>query len=101
MREVFISMDSASIGLREALLQEADIECFVQNENLSRSVNALIGPFQSKLCVKDEDYEAAMEVLHALQETEGADWVCPACKESVPGSFDSCWKCQALRPGAP
>jgi hypothetical protein len=99
MREVFVSMDSASVGLRQALLKEADIESFVQNENLSRSVNALIGPFQSKLVVKDEDYDAAMEVLRTLKEPDDSfDWTCPACKETVPGSFDSCWKCQAPRP---
>jgi hypothetical protein len=98
MREVYISMDSASVGLREALLKEAGIESYVQNENLSRTVNAFIGPFQAKLVVKDEDYDAAMEVLVVLKDGQGADWTCPACKESVPGSFDSCWKCNAPRP---
>jgi len=100
MREVFVSMDSASVGLRHALLKETDIESFVQNENLSRSADAFIGPFQSKLVVKDEDYDAAMEVLRTLQDKDVPDWTCPACKESVPGSFDSCWKCQTPRPAA-
>jgi hypothetical protein len=99
MREVFSSQDSTSVGLRQALLQEAGIRAFVQNENLSRSVNAFVGPFQAKLCVDDADYDAAMEVLRALQEQEAPDWICPACKESVPGSFDSCWNCQAPKPG--
>src|SRR5579871_4246824 len=99
MREVFCSPDSASVGVRQALLQEAGINTFIQNENLSRSVNAFIGPFQAKLCVDEADYDAAMEVLRTLKEEQAPDWICPACKESVPGSFDSCWKCQALKPG--
>jgi putative signal transducing protein len=98
MREVYTSLDSASVGLRQALLKEADIASFVQSENLSRSVNALIGPFQAKLCVEDGDYEDAMEVLQSIKEDGGPDWICSQCKEMVPGSFDSCWKCQAAKP---
>ncbi len=98
MRQVYCSQDSTSVGLRQALLKEAGIPSFFQNENLSRSVNAFVGPFQAKLCVDDADYDAAMEVLRTLQEQQAPDWICPACKESVPGSFDSCWNCQAPKP---
>jgi hypothetical protein len=28
------------------------------------------------------------------------DWTCPACGETVPGKFDTCWRCQHRRPGA-
>lgn len=98
MREVYASMDSASVGLRQALLKEADIESFVQNENLSRTVNAFIGPFQSKLCVNDGDYNDAMEILSTLKDQEVTDWICPQCKEKVPGAFDTCWNCQAPKP---
>jgi hypothetical protein len=100
MREVFCSPDSASVSVRQALLQEANIEAFVQSENLSRSRDAFIGPIQVKLCVGDADYDDAMEVLRTLDEKQAPDWICPECKESVPGSFDSCWKCQTPKPGA-
>jgi len=98
MREVYSSFDSASVGLRQALLKEADIESFFQNENLSRTGDAFIGSFQAKLCVSDDDYEDAMEVLRELKSIEPPDWTCPQCKESVPGAFDSCWNCQTEKP---
>jgi hypothetical protein len=98
MREVYSGMDSASVGLRQALLKEAGIECFVQNQNLSSTVNAFAGPFQAKLCVGNADYAAAMEVLRSLDESETPDWTCPQCKETVPGAFDSCWNCQTEKP---
>jgi hypothetical protein len=99
MREVYRNPDSASVSVRQAMLQEANIEAFVQSENLSRSRDAFIGPIQVKLCVSEADYDDAMEVLRTLDEKVAPDWICPECKESVPGSFDSCWKCQTPAPG--
>ena len=29
----------------------------------------------------------------------GADWLCPSCRESVPGTFGSCWNCGQMYPG--
>ncbi len=98
MREVYSSIDSASAGLRQALLKEAGIESFMQNENLARSASAFVGSFHLKLCVNDKDYDAAMEVLRSLTDAELPDWTCPQCKESVPGAFDSCWNCQTEKP---
>src|SRR3954469_2913766 len=36
--------------------------------------------------------------LDALQE-EAATWSCPICKEKVPATIQSCWKCSSPRPG--
>ena len=102
MREVFANLSSAEVNLRRTMLEDAGIPTFVRNEALSLLTNAFIGPFQPALCVVDDDqYDEAMTVLRALQEPQaGADWVCPGCQEVVPGSFDSCWKCETVRPGS-
>lgn len=47
--------------------------------------------------------DAERAALAAAREDEAAvaalpDWVCPACREPNPGSFDICWKCQAEKP---
>ena len=103
MREVFANLSSAEVNVRRAMLEEAGIATFVRNEALSSLTNAFVGPFQPALCVvNDDDYAEAMTVLHTLVEPqEGFDWICPQCKESVPAAFDSCWKCEAMRPGIP
>jgi predicted amidophosphoribosyltransferase len=33
----------------------------------------------------------------AAPPTEGEDWACPTCKETVPGNFEVCWNCQTPR----
>lgn len=39
--------------------------------------------------------EAATSILEAAPDDgELADWVCQYCKQTVPGNFSVCWKCQ-------
>lgn len=96
MREVYASLNSADILVRQAMLEEAGIQTFVRNDNLSQWVNVLIEFFQPALCVVDPaDYEEAMRLLKTLEQpSPGTDWLCPKCGETVPASFESCWNCE-------
>ena len=100
MREVFANLSSAEVHVRRAMLEEAGIRTFVRNEALSSRTNAFAAPFQPALCVvNDSDYGEAMSMLRTLRDGgPGVDWICPQCHESVPGTFDSCWKCETIRP---
>jgi hypothetical protein len=100
MREVYASLNSAAVSVRQTLLEEAGIQTFVRNDNLSRSVNAFIGFFQPALCVVDDaKYSEAMQLIHNMDHQElGSDWLCPNCKEMVPSSFESCWNCEMPKP---
>ncbi len=97
MREVYSSINSAAVSVRQALLEQAGIETFVRNDNLARCTNAFIGPFQPALCVvDDEKYDEAMQMIRVVDlQSVGAEWVCPKCKEEVPSNFESCWNCGA------
>lgn len=96
MLEVYASLNSADILVRQAMLEEAGIQTFVRNDNLSRCVNVLIEFFQPALCVVDPaDYEEAMRLLKTLEQPSPlSDWLCPRCGETVPASFESCWNCE-------
>jgi len=104
MREVFVNQDHARVGFYRSILDEAGIPTFIRNENSNNSLTELPSPiFFPALCVvHDEDYDRAMQILsHVYYDppSNEPDWVCAQCGEHVPGNFDSCWKCQAVRAG--
>ena len=103
MREVFSSPETATVGLYKSVLDEAGILNFVRNERAFQGeVQAMA--FFPTICITDDDrYEEAIALLKTVQDAmpaNGPEWICAECKESVPGTFDSCWNCQALRPEA-
>jgi hypothetical protein len=110
MKTVFVHHDSTVVGLKKSILEEAGIDCFIQNESTSASLGAgVLGLVQSPifdpaLCILDDSrYEEAMALLKSAPESSlpaGADWRCPKCGESVPGNFDTCWNCSTKRPEA-
>jgi len=103
MREIFVNQDHARVGFYKSVLDEAGIPNFIRNE-LGNGITEMPSPiFFPALCViKDEDYDEAMRMLGQIyyqQPTPTADWRCTKCGEEVPGTFDSCWQCEALRTG--
>jgi hypothetical protein len=101
MRDLITSLDSTRLGFFKSILEEADIACFIRNETTAQLTNIFIGPLQPTLClVDDADFEQASALLLPHQ-SEGSctaeEWLCPACKESNPASFEVCWKCQAVK----
>lgn len=46
--------------------------------------------------VSEADRDDASSLQNATPEAgEPAAWVCQYCKQTVPGNFSVCWKCQA------
>ena len=105
MKTIFVHHDSTVVGLRKSILEEAGIDCFVQNENTSATFGAgALGLVQSPifnpaLCIVDDSrYDEAITLLKLTGTgvppvIAGADWPCPQCGESVPGNFQACWNC--------
>src|SRR5579871_5790785 len=109
MKEVFSSPDGALMGFYESLLDEADIPYFVRNDAAQQTGAAgLVTPilplpdFWPTLCVlNDDDHDRAKELIRAAREAPpitAEDWKCPACGETVPANFTSCWNCGADSP---
>jgi hypothetical protein len=105
---VFVHPDPTVVGLKKSLLEEAGIDCFIQNENTAATFGAgMLGLVQSPvfdptLCIIDDSrFEEATALLKAAGEPPvavPADWRCPHCSETVPGNFDTCWNCSTDRP---
>src|SRR6476661_5916730 len=104
MRELYTSMDSTRIGFYKSVLDEAGIASYIQNDTTSQVMNMLAMVFQPTLCIiEDERYEEALDLLrphHNPSEISALEWRCHACNESVPGSFEICWNCNATKPDA-
>jgi hypothetical protein len=103
MKEVFVHPDSVRVGLCKSLLEQAGIACFIRNEHSHHAFTGIPVPvFYPALCVNnDADLPAALALVKASQnaeETEGSEWQCPTCGESVPPGFDICWNCEAGHP---
>lgn len=102
MRDLITSIDSTRLGFFKSILDEAEIPCFIRNETTAQLANIFIGPLQPTLCLlNDADYEEASALLREHQSPQvmsSEEWLCPACKESNPASFELCWKCQASKP---
>ena len=105
MKEVFVHPDFTRVGHGRAILEAADIPCFIRNESTQNLLAGLPDPAcHPVLCVtNDADAARALELLRDFREAgqdEAPDWTCPQCGETVPGNFGSCWKCEAQRPVA-
>ena len=106
MKEIYVNSDSTLVGYYKSILESAGHACFIRNET-TRSFGVNIMGFSHTsildpvLCIVDDDaYEPALALLrqyHHPSSESLPDWTCQECKESVPGSFELCWKCQASR----
>ena len=108
MKTIFVHNDSTVVGLKKSILEEAGIDCFIQNEHTSATFGAgMLGLVQSPifdpaLCIVDDSrYDEAIALLKATARpplAAGADWRCTQCGENVPGNFDTCWNCSSKGP---
>ncbi len=109
MKEVFHDPDPTRVGFAKSILESEGIACFVRNENsqvLGQTFFAMVQPqiFDPTLCVVDDErYDEAVGLLDERLSTGKAGtqnqiWTCPACKETVPASFEICWNCGATDP---
>jgi hypothetical protein len=105
MTEVFAHPDLTQLAHCESILKEAGIDCVIENEATHDLIAGLPDPLRTPvLCViNDADAERAKELLRDMEkagESNAPDWKCPKCGETVPGTFGSCWKCEAPKPAA-
>ena len=103
MREVFVHQDYTRVGLYQSVLNSAGIPNFIRNQYTNNTMTELpSGLFFPALCVlRDDDYDRAMQILGDLFHAPpslAADWICPKCREEVPGTFELCWQCGTERP---
>jgi hypothetical protein len=108
MKPIFTHHDPTVVGFKKSILEQAGVACFIQNENTSASLGAgFLGLVQSPVfdpvlfVTDDARYEEALALLKSVATPDPAvrpDWRCPACGETVPGNFDTCWNCSQSAP---
>lgn len=90
------------VGSMAGLLEQSGIESELRNDILG-GASGEIAPGETwvELWVKDASQaDRAIQIIEeSMQQAEGEDWQCTRCKEVNPASFDTCWKCGALRSG--
>ena len=107
MREIFSHRDMTVLGYYKSILESEGIAGFIRNEHSQTLGFGFYGMFQRLgflepvLCiVADEEFERAIALLsqhHDSAPCSSEEWLCTACKESNPASFEVCWKCQAVK----
>lgn len=108
MREIYSHQDVTVLGYYRSILEAEGIAGYIRNEHSQTLGFGFYGMFQRLgflepvLCiVADEEFERAIAILshhHHADPIDQAEWLCSACKESNPASFEVCWKCQTAKP---
>src|SRR5688500_3762819 len=98
MRELFKHHDRTLLGYYRSILDAEGIASFIRGEHEQKR-HPSIDPV---LCVVDDDeLDTARNLLEPHikpPSVDKADWTCQECKEAVPASFETCWKCGSHGP---
>ena len=111
MQQVYSARDGMEAHLLVSLLEAQGIESRVLGENLqfARGELPLTGQTLPSVHVRDDQVEAAMEIVREFEQnqTDGVvglpdepKWRCPGCEEEIEAQFAACWSCQTERPQA-
>jgi len=108
MKLLYIASNEGEAQLIVAELAAESVEAYAEAASPLEvmGVNPALGYFgtlQSRIYVKEEDYEFASLLLQrfldpeSFEEKRPSDWVCQACGAQVEGQFGACWRCGADR----
>ena len=92
-----------TVVLVEQLFEASEIKCKVVGDTLYNNTNLATAP-KPQILVHESDLPTARKIVAEFEATlsqqssEQPDWMCASCNESNPSEFDSCWKCQKLKP---
>jgi hypothetical protein len=99
MRKVYENFEYSRVGHFQSILDSSGIATHVKNFGAGNAAGEVVATevYPELWVVNDEDYEKAIELLKPLlsdEASEGADWQCPQCGETVVGTLSECWNCQ-------
>ena len=101
MPVVYSAANPMEAHLCKQYLEESGIEARVDGEILWQARGDL-PPNESTnptVVVPEEQLSTALELVESFQLQKDDDikdsWICSACREENPGSFDYCWNCEA------
>ena len=99
-KKVYSASNSAEAHIIQGLLECELIETQLSGENLSSIWGGLQTDFNKvDVLVNEEKYSKSIEIIYNYEETlkkshqDGKSWVCEACKNINPSTFEICWNC--------
>jgi predicted RNA-binding Zn-ribbon protein involved in translation (DUF1610 family) len=102
MKRIFSSADLVAVSELKAMLDNAGIACYINNEVSSTLAGGIPqGECMPELWIDDDACEAeAVQIKKdwLSPKIQGAAWTCPKCGENLEPQFTSCWKCRTAKP---
>ncbi len=96
MKKVYTHQNPMIVGNARGLLEAAGIEVVLRNEYAQGASGelAVFETWPELWVVEERDYPRAVALLQGLRAGSAEpDWVCGACGETNPDSFETCWHC--------
>lgn len=98
MKKLYIANDLIEARLLDSILKSHRLSSVVRNESLQGGIGEL--PYVEiwpEIWIKNlNDWDAAKELLSGFTKINPEeDWKCLNCRETNPGSFQTCWSCNA------
>ncbi len=100
MRRLTTAPNLALASLWSDLLRQAGVGTSIQRAFAS-SIAGELPPDQAlpELWLDDADeFDRALALLDALRHPTPRHWLCPQCRETIDGPFESCWSCGCAMP---
>ena len=98
MKLVYSHPNPIMVGSMCSALNALGIETEIRNDLLGGATGEL-APDETwvELWVVDEAQAnlASKHLNEIIEQPEGTNWICNACHESNPATFEVCWRCQA------
>ena len=103
MKIIFSSPNLVEVEQLKELLEEAGIECGINNEASSKLAGGIpMSETFPELWIEDDSRLAeALQIKKDWQSSPpvvGTAWTCPKCGEKLEPQFTSCWKCGTAKP---
>ncbi|MCI0744615.1 MAG: DUF2007 domain-containing protein [Verrucomicrobia subdivision 3 bacterium] len=99
MKKIFLSQNSAELGVLKSMLGCTGIPCLIRNDDVTQTIPS--ASFGAELWVmNDEDYPKAHVFCERWQHPATRPppyWMCPKCGAGSEEQFNSCWKCGTNR----
>jgi hypothetical protein len=100
MKKLYVAGDIFEAQLLHSLLKVQGISSLIKNEGLQSGVGELpfVEMWPEVWIIEQKDWISAAYVLKLFKPLEPLqDWICAVCFSTNPGTFETCWSCQANR----
>jgi len=99
VRKLFTANNILEAQLLDLMLRQDGVNSHVKNDSLQSGVGEIpfVEMWPEVWVLDDRHWVKATEILRQFRQARSTDeWVCPHCKETNPGTFETCWSCTEI-----